>query len=82
MMKRSEVILELYQMPGLAGRAIASRDNGHIDHMTFDVDDIDPVDERKWFRLLRSPRCFSNSGSIVNIVGPDGERLKFNQILS
>ena len=41
MMKYDEMIIELYQMPAGELQEIRNRKNGHIDHVAFDVDDID-----------------------------------------
>jgi hypothetical protein len=41
MMKYYQMIIELYQMPPAELQEIPNRDNGHIDHIAFDVDDID-----------------------------------------
>ena len=41
MMKRETMIIELYQMPESKLSEIKSRKDGHVDHIAFDVDDID-----------------------------------------
>ena len=41
MVKQNEMIIELYQMPETELKEIRERSNGHIDHIAFDVDDID-----------------------------------------
>jgi len=89
MMKHKGVIIELYQMPEKQLQEIKTRKNGHIDHIAFDVDDIDIT-----FSLLKDASfsileeqpvhlsTFWNNGcKYFNVVGPDGERLEFNQIL-
>ena len=48
MMKLNEMIIELYQMPERELTEIRNRKNGHIDHIAFDVDDID-----KTFEMLK-----------------------------
>jgi len=40
MMKREEVIIELYQMSEPELSKVRQRQDGRIDHITFDVDDI------------------------------------------
>lgn len=40
-MKLNEMIIELYQMPEKELLEIRNRSNGHIDHIAFDVDDIE-----------------------------------------
>lgn len=89
MMKNADVIIELYQMPAKHLHEIKSRTHGHIDHIAFDVDDID-----KSFSLLKEasfnivednpvhlPFFWSNGCKYFNVLGPDGEKLEFNQIL-
>jgi catechol 2,3-dioxygenase-like lactoylglutathione lyase family enzyme len=85
MMKYNEVIIELYQMPTAELQEIRNRKNGHIDHIAFDVDDIDTAfTELKGFSfniIEEAPvfLCFWNNGcKYFNITGPDGERLEFN----
>ena len=67
---------------------IRNRKNGHIDHIAFDVDDIDKTfaelkDET--FNILEEQPVFlsfwKNGCNYFNITGPDGERMEFNQIL-
>ena len=41
MLKNKNIILELYQLPDKKLKEIRERKDGHIDHITFDVDDID-----------------------------------------
>ena len=67
---------------------IRERKDGHIDHITFDVDDIEVA-----YQLLKAASfniCepvpvslpfWKNGCKYFNIIGPDGERLEFNQIL-
>ena len=88
MLKNKNIILELYQLPDKKLKEIRERKDGHIDHITFDVDDIDMA-----FNLLKSSSFkvieeqpvflpfWSNGCKYFNILGPDGERLEFNQIL-
>ena len=88
MMKYNSIIIELYQLPGKRLEEIKSRKDGHIDHIAFDVDDIDAT-----FTLLKNASfqvieeapvslSFWEKGCrYFNILGPDGERLEFNQII-
>lgn len=88
MMQNGEVLIELYQLPESQLMQIRNRKDGHIDHIAFDVDDIDTA-----FALLKASSFhileetpmqlsfWSNGCKYFNIVGPDGERLEFNQIL-
>jgi lactoylglutathione lyase len=88
MMQRGDMIIEIYQMPEHYLDGIKARKDGHIDHMAFDVDDIDEA-----FRTLRDNgyqivekepvflSFWARGCKYFNIIGPDGERLEFNQIL-
>lgn len=88
MMQLKDIIIELYQLPENDLDEIRSRNDGHIDHVTFDVSDIDQtysaVKEAS-FQILEEQPVFlpfwKNGCKYFNIVGPDGERLEFNQIL-
>lgn len=88
MMKREEIIIELYQMPGKVLESIKGRKDGHIDHIAFDVPDIEEaflvLKERGFVIIEESPvflKFWKNGCKYFNITGPDGERLEFNQIL-
>ena len=88
MMKRGNMIIELYQLPEKELAAIKNRNNGHIDHIAFDVDDIDTTFatmQNDSFNIIEERPIFlpfwDNGCKYFNIVGPDGERLEFNQIV-
>lgn len=88
MMKRETMIIELYQMPESKLSEIKSRKDGHVDHIAFDVDDIDltfTILKENGFQILEERPVFlnfwDNGCSYFNILGPDGERLEFNQII-
>ncbi len=88
MMKMNDIIIELYQMPEAALRDIQQRSDGHIDHIAFDVDDIEATFialKQASFELIEPAPVFlpfwKNGCKYFNITGPDGERLEFNQIL-
>lgn len=88
MMQKDKVIIELYQMPEKELAGIRSRRDGHIDHIAFDVSDIDEtfsVLKSNGFHILEASPVFlqfwKNGCRYFNITGPDGERLEFNQIL-
>jgi catechol 2,3-dioxygenase-like lactoylglutathione lyase family enzyme len=88
MMQLNGILLELYEMPAAALQEIRDRRSGHIDHIAFDVSDIDAT-----FAALNTADhtlCepapvflpfWKNGCKYFNILGPDGERLEFNQIL-
>ncbi len=88
MMQSGEVIIEIYQMPERELEEIRHRKNGRIDHIAFDVSDIDSVFEsikNANFTILDHNPVFlpfwKNGCKYFNIEGPDGERIEFNQIL-
>ncbi len=88
MMMRDRMIIELYQMPEKELVEIRNRKNGHIDHIAFDVDDIDKAFEElkaASFSISEEQPVFlsfwKNGCKYFNITGPDGERLEFNQIV-
>jgi len=88
MMQRGTMIIEIYQMPEKELAEIRSRKNGHIDHIAFDVTDIDLAFEElksEGFAVIENAPVFlpfwKNGCKYFNITGPDGERLEFNQIL-
>ncbi|MGI4803817.1 MAG: VOC family protein [Janthinobacterium lividum] len=88
MMKNGSIVIELYQLPEKFLGEIQSRKDGHIDHVAFDVPDIDAA--FTWIKtagmqpLETEPQFlqfWKNGCKYFNIAGPDGERLEFNQIL-
>ena len=88
MIKLNEMIIELYQMPEKELLEIRNRSNGHIDHIAFDVDDIEEafstLKENGFDIIEPQPLYLSfweKGCRYFNITGPDGERLEFNQIL-
>ena len=88
MMQQGEIVIELYQLPDSLLPEIRQRSNGRIDHIAFDVADIDaafihikdagfePLEPEPVFLPFWEKGC-----RYFNISGPDGERLEFNQIL-
>jgi lactoylglutathione lyase len=88
MMKNKSIIIELYQLPEHKLQEIRDRKDGHIDHITFDVDDIDVAFaalKNGAYQVIEPAPIFlpfwQNGCKYFNILGPDGERLEFNQIL-
>jgi catechol 2,3-dioxygenase-like lactoylglutathione lyase family enzyme len=88
MMEKSGMIIEIYQLPAAALSEIRTRKEGHIDHIAFDVDDIDATFselKNRSFKVLEEQPVFlpfwENGCKYFTILGPDGERLEFNQIL-
>ena len=88
MMKQGEIIIELYQMPEPELHNVKLRKNGRIDHIAFDVDDIEEAFEvltKEGFAVVEESPVFLNFWQkgcrYFYIIGPDGERLEFCQIL-
>lgn len=88
MLKNKNIILELYQLPEKKLNEIRERKDGHIDHITFDVDHIDKAFnalKSASFQVIEEKPVFlpfwANGCKYFNMLGPDGERLEFNQIL-
>lgn len=88
MMNRDTMILEIYQMPESELTEIRNRKNGHIDHIAFDVKNIHEVFDilkKEGFSIQEEAPVFlpfwKNGCKYFNILGPDGERLEFNEIL-
>jgi len=88
MMQLDEIIIEIYQLPAGELTEIRNRKDGHIDHIAFDVDDIDFTFQylkNEGFFILEGEPVFlpfwKNGCRYFNITGPDGERIEFNQIL-
>lgn len=86
MLEIAGFVVELYQLPGAGGAEIGTRGHGHIDHFALDVDDIQPV----WAAVtamgltpLEDAPVFlpfwEKGVYYFNILGPDGERVEFNQ---
>jgi catechol 2,3-dioxygenase-like lactoylglutathione lyase family enzyme len=88
MMQRGDIIMELYQLPEPELSRIKQRSDGHLDHIAFDVDDIEETYallKAEGFALIEAQPQFLNFWErgcrYFNILGPDGERLEFCQIL-
>jgi catechol 2,3-dioxygenase-like lactoylglutathione lyase family enzyme len=88
MMQNGDIILELYQMPETELQKIRARKDGHVDHIAFDVDDVEATFltlKNAGYTVMEPQPVFlafwKNGCKYFNILGPDGERLEFNQIL-
>ena len=88
MMQKDEMIIEIYQMPANELIEIKSRKAGNIDHIAFHVNDIDAAFEelkKAGFHVVEEAPVYlpfwKNGCRYFNMIGPDGERLEFNQIL-
>lgn len=89
MMRLKDITIELYQLPEIELPEIRGRSNGHVDHIAFDVDDIEQtyaVLKNAGFDISEPepvflPLFWKKGCRYFNIIGPDGERLEFNQVL-
>jgi catechol 2,3-dioxygenase-like lactoylglutathione lyase family enzyme len=88
MMRSGDMIIEIYELPAAELAEIKNRKNGHIDHIAFDVDDIDvtfSLLKRHGYHIVEEAPVFldfwDHGCRYFNMLGPDGERLEFNQIL-
>ena len=88
MMKNGSIVIEPYQLPEHKLQAIRERKDGHIDHIAFDIDDIEKTFtalKKAQFHILEQEPVYlpfwEKGCRYFNILGPDGERLEFNQIL-
>jgi catechol 2,3-dioxygenase-like lactoylglutathione lyase family enzyme len=89
MMQLRDMIIELYQLPEPERTEATGRKDGHVDHFAFDVADVDLVYrtlKEAGYRVVEEapvflPRFWTKGCRYFNILGPDGERVEFNQIL-
>lgn len=88
MMKRGVVIIELYQPPEPELSKLKRREDGHIDHISFDVQEIeqvfDELDQAGFTIIEEKPRFldfWENGCRYFHVLGPDNERLEFNERL-
>ena len=86
MMQLKNIIVELYEMPAEELAEIKKRSNERIDHIAFDVDDIDATfltRKENGYSIMEDEPVFLNFWSkgcrYFNIIGPDRERLEFNR---
>ncbi|HLF33824.1 MAG TPA: VOC family protein [Cyclobacteriaceae bacterium] len=88
MLENNGIVIELYEMPASQIDDIRQRKNGHIDHIAFDVSDIDSVfksSKGAGFEIEDDEPVlldfWERGCRYFTVIGPDGERLEFNQIL-
>jgi len=88
MMEQSEIILELYLLDGADLEEVSRRSNGHFDHIAFDSQDIDYAFtklKQAGFNIVEPAPIYlpfwTHGCRYFNILGPDLERIEFNQIL-
>lgn len=89
MLEKNGFTIELYQLHGAERDEIASRTDGHIDHIALNVRDIDAA-----FAEIKSAGLiilednapvylpfWKHGVKFFTVRGPDGEKVEFNQIL-
>ncbi|MGN6440106.1 MAG: VOC family protein [Agriterribacter sp.] len=88
MMQQGDIVIELYQLPDAQLPMIKNRGDGHVDHVAFDVADIDHTYQtlaKAGYVIIEPAPVFlqfwERGCKYFNILGPDGERLEFNQVL-
>ncbi len=88
MMQLGNIIIELYQMPEAELVEIKNRKDGKIDHIAFDVSNIEEtyntLKEEGFFIIEDKPvflDFWERGCKYFYILGPGGERLEFCQIL-
>ena len=86
-MEQKGVTIELYQVTKKELSALRSRKDGHVDHIAFDVADVNKAFEElkaAGFEMVEDKPVFLNfwdkGCSYFAVRGPDGEKLEFNQI--
>ena len=90
MLHKDNLTVELYQLDRDACKQIASRRDGHIDHIALNVLDIDRAyaDIRAVGLTILEDNApvylpfWENGVKFFTIRGPDGEKIEFNQVLT
>lgn len=79
-------VLELFQLTGEELEEIKTRRHGHIDHFALDVQDIDATFQAvkdAGLPVLEDAPVFlpfwDKGVYFFNVLGPDGEKVEFNQ---
>lgn len=80
--------IEMYELPEGEIDEIKTRGHGHIDHIAFDVDDIEEVAKKLEMAGLKtiegSPKflpIWEKGVKFLNVLGPNNEKVEFNQKL-
>jgi catechol 2,3-dioxygenase-like lactoylglutathione lyase family enzyme len=89
MLQKDNLTIELYQSSGARREEIATRKDGHIDHIALNVQEIESaLSELKaaGFEILEKDApvflpFWSHGVKYFTVRGPDGEKVEFNQIL-
>lgn len=88
-LKFNNLTLELVELPGEAKKEVASRGDGHIDHVALNVKDVDKAYEEltaAGFEALEEDApvflpLWENGTKYFTVRGPDGEKVEFSEII-
>ena len=85
-LKLNDFVIEMYEISKYELEEIKSRQHGHIDHIAFDVDDIEEVSKKlnkSGFKTIEENPKFlplwKNGVRFLTILGPNNEKIEFNQ---
>ncbi len=88
MMEKDRFVVELYELYGDQLEEISQRKDGHIDHIAFEVADIDQAYQElknAEFEILEDAPVYldfwDNGVKYFNIRGPVGEKIEFIEII-
>lgn len=86
--KKGNLVIELYQEDEASVREVAGRGHGHVDHLALNVQDVKAA-----FEEMKKSGCtmldskinslpfFKNGVAWFTVLGPNGEKVEFNQFL-
>lgn len=86
--KKGNLVIELYQEDAAAIQEVAGRKHGHVDHLALNVQDVKAA-----FEEMKKTGCtmldteiqslpfFKNGVAWFTVLGPNGEKVEFNQFL-
>lgn len=86
--KKGNLVIELYQNDPESVKETASRKDGHIDHLALNVQDVKAA-----FEEMKASGCtmldqeiqslpfFEKGVAWFTVLGPNGEKVEFNQYL-
>lgn len=86
--KKGNLVIEIYQEDEEFVKEVASRSHGHIDHLALNVQDV-----KEAFEKMKASGCtmldteihtlpfFVRGVSWFTVLGPNGEKVEFNQFL-
>ncbi len=87
-LKLNDFVLEMYQPDKVQLDEIKKRGHGHIDHLAFDVDDIEAVAQKLKKAGIKtiegSPKYlpfWKDGVEFFNVLGPNNEKIEFCQKL-